>query len=104
VNLPRVLVLRVAIWLLEWPQLRVCILGLLIAVSSLGTIYSEHVTRRLYGQLQQLESSQDFLDNEYEKLMLEQSAWAAYARVDQISKSELNMSSPAVADIVVVTR
>ncbi|MDZ7686879.1 MAG: cell division protein FtsL [Gammaproteobacteria bacterium] len=61
-------------------------------------------TRQQYAEIQQLERTQDHLDSEYEKLLLEQSAWADYARVDRISREELGMTSPAAKDIVVVTR
>lgn len=91
-------------WLRDWPQLLV--VGLLVAclVSGIGVIYSVHKVRMLYGEIQQLQGEQDRLDSEYEKLLLEQSAWAAYSRVDELSRDELNMVSPDTDAIVMVPR
>ncbi len=91
-------------WLLGWQQISVCMMVLLVVASALGVVYSAHLTRQHYAEIQKLERQQDFLDSEYEKLLLEQSAWADYTRVDQLSREELGMSSPDVSDIVVVTR
>jgi cell division protein FtsL len=54
--------------------------------------------------LQELQAAQDYLDSDYERLLLEQSAWADYARIDQVSRDELHMLPPSVEDLVVVKR
>ncbi len=91
-------------WLLEWNQLSVLAALVLVFVSALGVVYASFETRRSYAEIQELVRDQDNLDSEYEKLLLEQSAWADYSRVDQISREELQMASPSAKDIVVVTR
>ena len=63
-----------------------------------------HLTRQQYSELQELQAVQDYLDSEYERLLLEQSAWAYYARIDQVSRDELHMVLPSVAALVVVRR
>ena len=98
------LVLRLVAWLLAWPQLSVVLLAIVVVGSCLGVVYTAHETRATYAQLQDLQEKQDSLDSRYEKLLLEQGAWADYSRVDQISHSQLGMSSPKPADIVVVKR
>lgn len=95
---------KFVVWLLGWHQLGVCALVAAIIGSALGVVYASFETRQAYAEIQQLERDQDFLDSEYEKLLLEQSAWADYSRVDQISREELGMSSPDADAIVVVTR
>lgn len=96
--------LRLVAWLLEWPQLSVCLMVVAVLLSSLGVVYAAHETRQMYARLQALEKEQDFLDSEYEKLLLEQSAWADYSRIDRVSREKLGMSPPESDDIVVVTR
>ena len=86
-------VTEVSTWLLRWPQLLVAALVVACLVSGIGVVYSVHTTRMLYSEIQSLQTEQDRLDSEYEKLLLEQSAWAAYARVDELSRDELNMVS-----------
>lgn len=91
-------------WLLQWRQLSVALLVMAVVLSSLGVVYTAHATRQGYAKLQSLQQRQDYLDSEYEKLLLEQSAWAAYTRVDEISRKDLKMTSPKPDDIVVVQR
>ena len=89
-------------WLGRAQQISILLLVVLFLVSSLGVIYSSHMTRQMYRSLQTLQSNQDDLDSEYEKLILEQSAWADYTRVDQLAREELKMIAPLPKDLVVV--
>ncbi|MDK1023317.1 MAG: cell division protein FtsL [Gammaproteobacteria bacterium] len=74
----------------------------ILLVSAVGVIHVVHLNRQLYGELQSLQKNQDFLDHEYEKLLLEQSAWSEYSRVEKISHSKLAMRIPAANEIVMV--
>lgn len=76
-------------------------LALLVA-SALGVVYVTHLNRQLYARLQELQKDQDVLDSEYERLLLEQSAWADYSRVEKLTKNELEMKMPREDDVVVV--
>ncbi|HKI74082.1 MAG TPA: cell division protein FtsL [Pseudomonadales bacterium] len=98
------LAVRLLAWLLLWRQLSVVLLVAAVVVSSLGVVYTAHETRQAYAQLQDLQENRDSLDNEYEKLLLEQGAWANYSRVDRVSHDQLKMTSPKPEDIVVVSR
>ncbi|MBD3647525.1 MAG: cell division protein FtsL [Pseudomonadales bacterium] len=90
------------VWILRWNQLSVVILVFVLLASALAVIYSAHMTRQMYSQLQTLQKEQDDLDSEYEKLLLEQSAWANFSRVDEVARQELNMKTPGAEDLVVV--
>ena len=70
--------------------------------SALGVIHVTHLNRQLYSRLQDLQQRQDLLESEYEKLLLEQSAWADYSRVEKISKSRLAMKTPVAGDVIMV--
>jgi cell division protein FtsL len=92
--------------LVEWalsfrPILSSALCGLLV-VSAIGVAYSSHQTRNMYRDLQQLEKDHDDLEHEYEKLLLEQSAWADYTRLNELAFEELNMTSPANSNTVVL--
>lgn len=95
---------KLVVWLLAWRQLSVVLLIVLAVISSLGVVYTAHETRATYAQLQNLQETRDSLESRYDKLLLEQSAWSDYSRVDQISRNQLKMSSPKLDDIVVVKR
>lgn len=92
--------------LIEWLMNRSVTLGFVLIValtfSAFAVIYVVHLNRQLYGELQQLQAEQDRLDYEYEKLLLEQSAWSEYSRVEKVSRSELAMSVPPLDEMVMV--
>ncbi len=79
---------------------------LLAAVAVVGSafmvIYSSHSCRQLYASLQTLEADQWYLQEDYSRLLLEQSAWASHYRVEKVATSKLKMQPPAVDDLKVV--
>lgn len=86
-----------------WPR-RIMLPMLFILASSVGVILVSHETRALYSRIQVEEHVSDNLDSEYERLLLEHSAWAGYNRVDQLAREELQMQSPRKADLVLMRR
>ena len=89
-------------WVVAPKPLLASVLSALVVVSALGVAYSAHMTRNMYRDLQQLEKDHDDLEHEYEKLLLEQSAWADYTRLDQLAKDKLAMAAPAPDNTVVI--
>lgn len=71
--------------------------------SALGVVYSKHESRKLFVELQGLESQQDKLNVEWGRLQLEQSTWATDGRIDKAAQSRLDMIIPPADAIVVVT-
>ena len=74
----------------------------LLVLSSLGVAYSSHQTRNMYRDLQQLEKDHDDLEHEYEKLLLEHSAWADYTRLNELAREKLQMTAPEIGEMVVL--
>ena len=89
-------------WLVSLKPLLTSLLCSLFVVSALAVAYSAHQTRNMYRDLQNLEKDHDDLEHEYEKLILEQSAWADYTRLNQIALDKLQMSVPAFSEMVVL--
>ncbi len=89
-------------WVLEPKVVFAVALCFLAIFSALGVSYSSHQTRNMYSELQQLEKNQDDLEHEYEKLLLEQSAWADYTRLNQLAREELEMTPPSNDELVVI--
>ena len=85
---------KVAAWLGGSTQISVGLMLLVVILSALGVIYSVHLSRQQYSQLQEFQDAQDHLDSEYERLLLEQSAWANYSRIDQVARDDLQMQPP----------
>ena len=99
---PENFLLRIVVWLSRVERLAVAVLVLLVLVSSLGVALSAHQTRQMYARLQEIGLKRDNLDSEYEKLLLEQSAWADYTRIDRVSRTEMNMRAPVLNNMVIV--
>ena len=78
------------------------VLLMLVLLSSFATIYSTHACRALYTQLQELESSQWYLQEDYGRLLLEQSTWASHYRVEKVARSDLGMGAPSLARYKVI--
>ncbi|MFT4718868.1 MAG: cell division protein FtsL [Candidatus Azotimanducaceae bacterium] len=94
----------VVVWFMGWTQITATLLVVVGIASALGVIQSVHVTRQQYSELQELRAIQDNLDSEYEMLLLEQSAWADYARIDQVARDDLMMFAPTAESLIVVKR
>jgi cell division protein FtsL len=74
----------------------------LVLISAFAVIYSSHLCRTLYSSLQTLESSQWHLQEEYGRLMLEQSTWASHHRVESVARQDLQMRPPELEQLKVV--
>lgn len=74
----------------------------LVVVSALGVIYSSFKTRQLFSHLQQQSKETVRLEEEWGRLLLEQSTWATHARIERLAKSKLNMVVPEPEAIIVV--
>jgi len=73
----------------------------LIVVCSFGVIQTSHACRQLYAQLQILEASRWYMEEDYGRLLLEQSTWASYPRIEQVAEHDLRMHPPAITDLKV---
>ncbi|GAB5453322.1 MAG: hypothetical protein Hals2KO_36500 [Halioglobus sp.] len=73
-------------------------------LSSFAVIYSTHNCRALYARLQQLESSAWGLQENYGRLLLEQSTWASHHRVEKVARGDLGMTAPQLEHFQVVSQ
>ncbi|MDA0789277.1 MAG: cell division protein FtsL [Proteobacteria bacterium] len=89
-------------WLLVPMHIVTALTSVLVLVSAVAVVGASHETRRLYRSLQEQTAERDRLESEYERLLLEQSAWANNTRVDQIAHQDLDMVVPATREIVIV--
>ena len=76
---------------------------LAIAIAAaLGVVTSQHKARQLYADLAREQQRAHELDVEWGQLQLEQSTWAAHARVNAIVREQMGMTSPGRGVIIVV--
>jgi cell division protein FtsL len=74
----------------------------LVVVSALAVVDSTHRSRERFNDFQKLQREEWALDEEWERLLLEQSTWAAHERVNQIAETKLDMVMPDPAVIKVM--
>jgi cell division protein FtsL len=65
-----------------------------LAACALGLVTSQHLARRLFGELEQEQERSRQLGVEYGQLQLEASTWAVHARVERIASRQLHMRVP----------
>lgn len=82
--------------------LAVALLWVLVVASALAVVASTHATRTRVNELETLRREAAELQVVWGQYMLEQSSWAAYGRVEQIARDELDMRLPGVDDVVMV--
>ncbi|HTY99959.1 MAG TPA: cell division protein FtsL [Rhodocyclaceae bacterium] len=82
-------------------MLRTNLLLLLIAVAcALSVVSSNHRARKLFAELEQEQNRMRDLEVEWGQLQLEQSTWAAHARVEKIAREKLGMKAPQPSRVV----
>ena len=80
------------------------ILFMVLILTALGVITSQHKSRKLYVELQQQQDTAKQYDIEWGQLQLEQSTWAMHSRIEQIANQQLHMQVPDARRIQVVVR
>ena len=79
------------------------ILLVLVIVSALSVITSQHHARKLFSQLEGEQAQATKLGEEFTQLQLEQSTWATNKRVESVASKSLGMRLPDPTDTVIVT-
>lgn len=74
----------------------------LTVASALGVVASQHQARKLYSELEREQTRERKLDVEWDQLQLEQSTWAAHARIEKIARERLGMRPPAPGQVISV--
>lgn len=78
------------------------VLLLVAVICALATVSSNHQARKLFTELEREQNRMRQLEVEWGQLQLEQSTWAAHARVAKIARERLGMKVPAPGQIVAI--
>lgn len=78
------------------------LLLVLVLVSSLALVQSSHRSRKLFSELQDLRREAMQLDEEWGRLLLEQSTWASPDRVQRLAEDKLKMKAPDMREVKMV--
>ena len=80
------------------------LLGTAVFFSAIKVVIARHDTRRLFVEIQKLEKDRDNLNEEWGRLLLEQSTWATDARIESVSKTELHMIEPKIRSVTLISK
>lgn len=79
-------------------RLNLALIALVLA-SAIGAVTSQHKARKLFQELEREQERTRQLEVEWGQLQLEQSTWAAHARVEKIARDRLHMKLPAPGQV-----
>ncbi len=72
----------------------ICLLAVAVTASAVWTVVTEHESRRLFVELEELNREQDRLQSDWWRLQLEQSTWATHARIESTARERLGLAEP----------
>lgn len=78
------------------------LLLLCVVTSALGVVFTQHTSRGLFVEIQQLKAAQDNLITHFGQLQLEQSAWSTHGRIEKIARDQRQMHTPHFDDVKIV--
>ncbi len=79
-------------------------LWLAVVVSALAVVNVTQHSRKLVNELEVLRREQASLEVTGGQYLLEQSAWSAYSRIENLAETKLKMKVPAANDVVLVVQ
>ncbi|HNQ75775.1 MAG TPA: cell division protein FtsL [Pseudothauera hydrothermalis] len=74
----------------------------LVVASALGVVAAQHQARELFAELEREQARARALEVEWGQLQLEQSTWAAHARIERMARETLGMRAPVSGQMIVV--
>ena len=78
------------------------ILIVLTVGSGVAVIYIKHENRKLFMELQVLYKARDQLDDEWGRLLLEQSTLVGQGRVERLARERLEMVMPEPTQVMII--
>ena len=78
------------------------VIAFLVVASAMGCVHAKHLARMDFTHLQKLNAERDRLEVAWGQMQIEQSAWSAHARVEQMARGQMQLRTPAADDIRLV--
>lgn len=72
----------------------ILLLVFFVLVSAVSVVQTQHVSRKVFMEIEQLKKERDLLNEDWSRLQLEQSTWALDERVERMVKEEMGMHVP----------
>lgn len=77
------------------------LLGLTL-LSAFAVVYVKDLNRRLFIEYQTLQDTQNQLNVDWSRLLLEQSVWSTHVRIQAVAEQRLSMEIPAPKNRIMV--
>ena len=78
------------------------LVGVLVGITALAVSYSAHWSRLLLNEMAAEIEVREKAQAEWGRLVLEQSTWTAYSRIERIATEQLGMHVPEPSDVILV--
>lgn len=65
-----------------------------VIASAIASVYAKHESRKLFTELQSLNTERDRMEVDWGRLQIEQSTWSTYGRVEQLAREQMSMHVP----------
>ncbi|HEX7028668.1 MAG TPA: cell division protein FtsL [Gammaproteobacteria bacterium] len=75
-----------------------------VVSASVGLVYTKHINRKMFVELNGLQKSRDRMMTELGQLQLEHSTWSTHGRVEKIARQQLRMSNPRFDAVEIIRR
>lgn len=86
------------------PFLLVFVFAVVCVLSAIALVYTKHASRKFFVELEELTHERDELNIEWGQLQIEQSTWAAHARIERVATDDLSLVRPDATKIYVIQR
>ena len=80
----------------------VSLLAACVAASGVWIVGTEHRSRQLFIEVEELNREQDRLQIDWGRLQIEQSTWATHPRIEGLARDRLRLTVPDDGQLVVV--
>ena len=78
------------------------LLVLATVLSAIGVVYAKHQSRKLFVELQQLESRRDAMEVEWGQLQLEQSMLTTHGQIERVAHERMHMRIPGPQTTIIL--
>lgn len=72
----------------------VLILVFAVLVSAVSVVATQHASRAVFMEIEQLKKRRDLLNEEWSRLQIEQGTWSLDDRIEHIVREDLDMLAP----------
>ncbi len=82
------------------PKLSIVVLLMIaIVVSAISVVYTKHINRKYYSELQKLQIVRDDMDVEWGQWQLERSTFATSSKIERSARERLGMKQPSKSEL-----